>query len=85
MTLESVAAEFRDIHADDGSTITVANLLACRGEAANGDSGGIVYVGTQVVGFIVARGTNGWVLIHPLRTAVAHLAAVGAMPLACFP
>jgi hypothetical protein len=84
ITNESSETVVHGILAGRGTEISIGNLIACRGEATQGDSGGIVFVGTKAFGIVVARGTNGWVLIHPLEAAVAHLTSLSGISLKCF-
>lgn len=84
ITVESISTEFRNVNAAGGLQISVGNLIACKGEAVEGDSGGIVFSGSKAGGIVVARGSEGWVFIHPLQNAVSHLAAVAGMQLTCF-
>jgi hypothetical protein len=82
--VESTRTEFRGVDAGGGAQISIGNLIACKGEAVKGDSGGIVLAGTKAAGILIARGTSGWALVHPLEDAIRHLASAAAMPLACF-
>lgn len=82
--IRSSTSTFRDIRLADGNTVTIGNLIACRGVAARGDSGGIAFIDDRAVGMIVAKADDDWVLIHPLREAFAFAAMLVDFPLQCF-
>lgn len=83
-TIVSEKTTFRRIKTPDGGQITVHNLIACKGIAVPGDSGGIAYVEDRAVGIIVARADDEWLFIHPIEEAMAHLAAISGIELSCF-
>jgi hypothetical protein len=82
--VESMPTEFREIDAGDGTRVAIGNLIACKADAVKGDSGGIVFAGSKAAGIVVARGGNGWLLMHPLEDAIGHLATIADMQLRCF-
>lgn len=84
ITSESRPTFVSGIDAGHGTEIAIGNLIACKGDAVPGDSGGIVFVGTKAAGIVVARGKDGWVLIHSLEAAIAHLASAKGIALKCF-
>lgn len=80
----SELASFRQVKTPLGSHVTIHNLIACRGVAELGDSGGIVYLGDRAVGMIVARADDDWMFIHPLQEAISHLGSISGLELVCF-
>lgn len=71
--VQSSVTTFKNVSTEDAGDITVNNLYACRGEVAEGDSGGLVYFEKSVVGIIVAKADDGWVFIHALNEAIDFL------------
>lgn len=82
--LQSAAATFENVTADQVGEISVHNLYACTGQVEPGDSGGIVYSGDQAVGMIVAKADDGWVFIHALSDAIAFLSATASIDIEVF-
>ncbi len=73
LSIESEPSTIRDIDTQDGTKISISNLVGCRGTAQKGDSGGLVFDGEKIAGIIVAKSDNGWVLIHSLSAAFDYL------------
>ncbi len=82
--ITSSTTSIRRIQTPEGNHVTVHNLIACKGKAVRGDSGGIAFVEDRAVGMLVARADDDWVFIHPLRDALEHLAAEHDLSIECF-
>jgi len=84
VAVNSVRTEIEEIAAGGGRSITLQNVFVCTGSVKKGDSGGIVYDGSNAAGIVVGRAEDDWVLIQPLREAVDYLASELDMDIECF-
>ena len=73
LSVESEASTIGEIDTQDGTKISISNLISCRGTAEKGDSGGLVFSNDQIAGIIVAKSDNGWILVHSLKDAFDYL------------
>ena len=85
LTLVSRSAEYKNVSTRQSGEITIANLYACRGEAIEGDSGGLVHIGPKAAGMLVAKADDGWLFIHALREATAYLSQNSGVAVLPFP
>lgn len=58
-----------------GASISIGNLIAAKGRAQPGDSGGLLFSGDTAVGILVAQADGDWLFFHPLTDALTHLKA----------
>jgi len=84
-TVQSYASTFPVRYADVGEC-DVRNLFALNVPVVEGDSGSIVYAGTQAVGVIVAHARDsGWAWFHALEAGLKHLGRLKPqLPIQCF-
>ena len=82
--IASSTTTIRRIETPEGNHVTVHNLIACKGSAVSGDSGGIAFVEDRAVGMLVARADDNWVFIHPIKDALDHLAEESDLSMKCF-
>ena len=55
IAVNSARTQITDITAVGGRTVTAENIYVCTGSIAKGDSGGIVYDGSQAAGIVIGR------------------------------
>lgn len=82
--IASNTVTIRRIETPEGNQVTVHNLIACKGSAVRGDSGGIAFVDDRAVGMLVARADDDWVFVHVLSDALSHLSEKHGIPIECF-
>lgn len=83
-TIESVATRLDGI-AMGQETLGIDNLIAARGRAQPGDSGGLLFQGDRAIGVLVAQADDDWLFFHPLADAIAHLKATVGLSFELFP
>ena len=62
----------------------VHNLWGVNVTASPGDSGGLVYRGSEAIGLVVAASPEGWLWFQPLESAIAFLNTFSPVPVAVF-
>jgi len=67
----------------DGREYTVHNLFLLDRPPRPGDSGGLLYDGTNAVGILVGM-SDGWGLFQPLNEAFDHLQTIAPVAIRCF-
>ena len=65
-------------------TFLVHNLYGVNVAAQKGDSGGLVYRGSQAVGLVVAASPQGWLWFQPLEPAVSFLNTISPVAIRVF-
>jgi len=73
-TVESLQTTLNGVAVGDTS-ISIGNLIAAKGRAQPGDSGGLLYSGDKAAGILVAQADGDWLFFHPLTDAITHLKA----------
>lgn len=81
--VESIAATLEGVDVN-GQEVSIENLVAARGTAVPGDSGGLLYRNDEAVGILVARAADNWLFFQPLAEAIAFLEQETGMTLAPF-